>query len=509
MSAAGAPRLLVLAPLRLEALALGPSGRVGPTVLAIERVGMGLAQAGRSARRLSGAAVPPAAVVVAGLGGALAPGLEPGDLIVADRVVDPWGNEVARSASAPLLAGELGRKGLRAGVGTVVSTDHIVTGPERSTLSALGAVAVDMESTALARADWGAPLAVLRAISDSPGAELFSPAGALGALKGLHSLRRARMALADWAAAAGPRQVLLAEPRSFCAGVLRAIETVERALQRYGPPVYVRRQIVHNAHVVSRLESAGAVFVEELTEVPDGARVVFSAHGVGSTVNEEARRRQMSTIDATCPLVSKVHNEARRFAAAGRQLVLIGHAGHDEVEGTLGIVPGTRLVSTPDDVAHLDLDETKPTAFVTQTTLATDEVATVIGALEQRFIDLARPAASDVCYASQNRQEAVREMAPDCDVVLVLGSANSSNSNRLVEVARRNGASAHLLDSKTDLQLSWLAGMRRVGVTAGASAPAELVQEVVDCLAGLGSISIEERSTGRENVSFPLPLEVR
>jgi 4-hydroxy-3-methylbut-2-enyl diphosphate reductase len=501
--------LLVLAPLRLEALAFGPGGRVGGTALAIERVGMGLARAGASARRLSTLATPPAAVVVAGLGGALAPGLEPGDVVVAERLIDAQGYEVARLASATWLVGELRRRGQRARPGTVVSTDHIVTGPERATLCALGADVVDMESTALAQVDWGAPLAVLRAVSDSPGVELFSPAGALGALKGLASLRRARYALADWAAAVGPRQVLLANPRSFCAGVLRAVETVERALQRYGPPVYVRRQIVHNAHVISRLESAGAVFVQELAEVPDGARVVFSAHGVGTSVNEEARRRQMSTIDATCPLVTKVHNEARRFAAAGRQLVLIGHAGHDEVEGTLGTVPGTRLVSTPDDVVHLNLDETRPTAFVTQTTLATDEVTTVIGALEQRFGDLARPPASDICYASQNRQEAVRKMAPDCDVVIVVGSLNSSNSNRLVEVARRSGTKAHLVDSRADLQLSWLAGARRVGVTAGASVPAELVQEVVDCLAGLGPVSVEERSTGRENVSFPLPLEVR
>ncbi|MGA3218141.1 MAG: 4-hydroxy-3-methylbut-2-enyl diphosphate reductase [Acidimicrobiales bacterium] len=509
MRTAGAPRLLVLAPLRLEAMALGPGGNFGPAAFAVQRAGMGLAKAGASARRLSAASTPPAAVVVAGLGGALAPGLVPGDVVVAERLLDAQGNEVARLASPALLVAELVRAGLRARSGTVVSTDHIVTGSERATLSALGADAVDMESTALARADWKAPLAVLRAISDSPGAELLSPAGAWGALKGLHSLRRARRALADWAAAVGPRQVLLAEPRSFCAGVERAIETVERALQRYGPPVYVRRQIVHNAHVVSRLESAGAVFVEELAEVPDGARVVFSAHGVGTSVNDEARRRQMSTIDATCPLVSKVHNEARRFAAAGRQLVLVGHAGHDEVEGTLGTVPGTRLVSTPDDVAHLEFDETRPTAFVTQTTLATDEVTTVISALERRFIDLARPAASDICYASQNRQEAVREMAPDCDVVLVVGSANSSNSNRLVEVARGRGARAHLVDSQKDLRLSWLAGALRVGVTAGASAPPELVQEVVDGLAGLGPISIEERSTGHENVSFPLPPEVR
>jgi 4-hydroxy-3-methylbut-2-enyl diphosphate reductase len=490
-------------------MALGPSGNVGPAALAIQRAGMGLARAGASARRLSASPRPPTAVVVAGLGGALRPDLVPGDVVVAYRLLDDQGNEVARLPSAPLLVAELVRDGLRARTGTVVSTDHIVTGSQRALLASLGADVVDMESTAVAKAHWGAPLAVLRAVSDSPGIELLSPAGALGAMKGLHSLHRARRALADWAAAVGPRQVLLAEPRSFCAGVERAIETVERALQRYGPPVYVRRQIVHNAHVVSRLESAGAVFVEQLEEVPDGARVVFSAHGVGNSVKDEARRRQMSTIDATCPLVSKVHNEARRFAAAGRQLVLIGHAGHDEVEGTLGTVPGTKLIGAADDVAHLELDEARPTAFVTQTTLATDEVTTVVAALEQRFANLARPAASDICYASQNRQDAVREMAPDCDVVLVVGSPNSSNSNRLVEVARRGGARAHLVDSETDLHLSWLAGARRVGVTAGASAPPELVQQVVDRLAGLGPISIEERSTGGENVSFPLPPEVR
>ena len=297
MRTAGAPRLLVLAPLRLEAMALGPSGNVGPAAFAVERAGMGLAKAGASARRLSAASPPPAAVAVAGLGGALAPGLVPGDVVVAERLLDAQGNEVATLASAPLLVAELVREGLRARAGTVVSTDHIVTGGERATLSALGADAVDMESAAVAGAGWRAPLAVLRAISDSPGTELLSPAGAVGALKGLHSLRRARRALADWAAAAGPRQVLLAEPRSFCAGVERAIETVERALQRYGPPVYVRRQIVHNAHVVSRLESAGAVFVEELAQVPDGAASCSrrTEWGRASTMRRGAGKWPLST----------------------------------------------------------------------------------------------------------------------------------------------------------------------------------------------------------------------
>lgn len=511
------PRLLVLAPLRIEAIALGPGAapRVGPATLEIELIGMGLKKAGEAAKRLSATkrAGPgvgqPAAVAVAGLGGALGEGLSPGDIVVADRLLDAQGNEVARLASAPLLANELRRLGLRARTGTIVSTDHIVTGDERATLAALGADAVDMESTAVASQNWGAPLAVLRAISDTPGAELFSPAGVKGVWAALRALRASRRALANWAAAAGPRDIFLAEPRSFCAGVRRAVETVERALERYGAPVYVRRQIVHNAHVVSRLEAAGAVFVEELAEVPDGAKVVFSAHGVGVSVYEEAATRDMFTIDATCPLVTKVHNEARRFVGAGRQLVLIGHAGHDEVEGTLGTVPGMRLVSRPEDVSHIDLDPDSPTAFVTQTTLATDEVADIVTALGERFVDLARPAASDICYASQNRQEAVREMAPDCDVVLVVGSPNSSNSNRLVEVARRCGASAHLIDSHRDLDLSWLVGARRVGVTAGASAPEELVHEVVECLAGLGPACIEQRSTGNEHVSFPLPLEVR
>jgi 4-hydroxy-3-methylbut-2-enyl diphosphate reductase len=518
------------------ALGPGPTPRVGPAILEIERIGMGLTKAGHAARRLStgrlstgrlstaglsttglregpGAPEPAepyyAAVAVAGLGGGLGNDLVPGDLVVADRLIDAEGREVARLASAPLLAAELQRLGLRARTGTIVSTDHIVTGQERGALAALGATAVDMESTSVASQGWGLPLAVLRAISDTPGEELFSPAGARGAWAGLRALRASRHALANWAAAVGKREILLAEPRSFCAGVRRAIETVERALDRYGAPVYVRRQIVHNAHVVSRLEEAGAVFVEELTEVPDGSHVVFSAHGVGTAVHEEAAARQMFTIDATCPLVSKVHNEARRFAGSGRQLVLIGHAGHDEVEGTLGTVPGTALVSSADEVAVIDLDPSKPTAFITQTTLATDEVIGVVTALGQRFSDLSRPAASDICYATQNRQEAVRQMAPDCDVVLVVGSPNSSNSNRLVEVARRCGTNAHLVDSKVDLRLSWLAGARRVGVTAGASAPEELVREVVDCVAALGSASVEERSTGNEHVSFPLPMEVR
>jgi 4-hydroxy-3-methylbut-2-enyl diphosphate reductase len=506
------PRLLVLAPLRLEALALGPAqAQVGPATLVVRRLGMGLAKAGASAKRLADQAGQADAVAVAGLGGGLGAGLSPGDLVVADRLVDTEGNELARLTSAPLLAGELRRAGLRARTGTVASADHIVTGPERNRLAGLGALAVDMESTAVAPEVMGTkrPFAVLRAISDTAQSELFSPAGLVGIWKALRTLRASRPALASWAAATGAREVLLAEPRSFCAGVERAIDTVERAIERYGAPVYVRRQIVHNSHVVSALEAAGAIFVEELSEVPDGARVVFSAHGVGTAVREEAERRAMFAIDATCPLVSKVHTEARRFASAGRQVVLVGHAGHDEVEGTLGSVPGSVLVSTPADVEALDLDRSAPTAVVTQTTLATDEVKIVLDALDARFTDLAKPSASDICYASQNRQEAVRALAPDCDLVIVVGSANSSNSNRLAEVARRCGTDAYLVEDSSEVSLAWLAGKRRIGITAGASAPEGLVSELVACLSGLGPTEVSARAGANEHVNFPLPMEVR
>jgi len=527
MSEAGA-RLAVLAPLRIEAAALGPSGaRVGPATLTVTRIGMGLRRAESSTRRLGGELAGASAVAVAGLGGALVPGLPTGSLVVADRILDASGNEVARLPSAPLLAGELRRAGLDARTGAVLSTDHIVAGAERSALSRLGALAVDMESSAVAGVlaelgvlgareaptaapvGPGRPFAVLRAISDSPGAELFSPAGLAGTLRALRSLRAARPVLTRWAAAAGPRKVLLGGPRSFCAGVERAIETVERAVERYGAPVYVRRQIVHNSHVVARLESLGAIFVEELSEVPDGARVVFSAHGVGIDVLEEAERRGMATIDATCPLVAKVHTEARRFANAGRRVILVGHAGHDEVEGTLGTVPGTLLVTTRSDVEALELDRQVPAAVVTQTTLATDEVRDVLDALTERFDDLARPSASDICYASQNRQEAVRQLSPLADLVLVVGSLNSSNSNRLVEVARRCGAEAHLVEDASSVHLDWLCGARTLGVTAGASAPEQLVSELLECLEGLGPLSITEHIAANEHVNFPLPLEVR
>ena len=309
----------------------------------------------------------------------------------------------------------------------------------------------------------------------------------------------------------GEIKVLLAGPRSFCAGVERAIEIVERALERYGSPVFVRRQIVHNAHVVADLERKGAIFVEELDQVPDGATVVLAAHGVSPAVRAQANRREdLAVIDATCPLVAKVHHEARRFVAQGYDIALIGHADHEEVVGTLGEAPDRiHLVEGADDVASLPIDGTRGVAFLTQTTLATDETAEIVSALRGRFPDIVGPSATDICYATQNRQDAVRAMARDCDLVLVVGSANSSNTARLVEVARREGSRAELVEDASQLRVSWLDGVATVGLTAGASAPEVLVQQVIDALAQIGSVTVEERRTTEETVRFSLPMQVR
>jgi 4-hydroxy-3-methylbut-2-en-1-yl diphosphate reductase len=298
------------------------------------------------------------------------------------------------------------------------------------------------------------------------------------------------------------RTVLLAAPRSFCAGVERAVQIVERLLER-ARPVYVRKQIVHNVHVVEALEHRGAVFVDELDEVPDGATVVFSAHGVAPAVRAEAARRGLRVLDATCPLVAKVHAEARRFAGRGDTVVLIGHAGHEEVEGTLGEAPEqTVLIDRVEQVARLEPPDPARVSYLTQTTLAVDETEEVLAALRERFPALRGPGSEDICFATTNRQEAVRAIAAEADVVLVVGSANSSNSRRLVEVARRAGVAAHLLDRLTDLRDEWLAGARVIGVTAGASAPPHLVDELV---AALGPVRVEERAVAREAVEFTLP----
>jgi 4-hydroxy-3-methylbut-2-enyl diphosphate reductase len=331
-----------------------------------------------------------------------------------------------------------------------------------------------------------------------------------GGLRALRSLRAAGPVLTRWAAATGGRRVLLAGPRSFCAGVERAIEIVEKVLERQGPPVYVRKQIVHNTHVVAGLERRGAVFVDELSQVPDGACVVFSAHGVSPAVREEADRRGLVSVDATCPLVSKVHVEARRFAAEGYLVALIGHAGHEEVEGTLGEAPeATVLVETAADVAGLRPRDPGKVAYLMQTTLAVDEAAEVAAALRERFPSARAPGSDDICYATTNRQQAVRAVAAEADLVLVAGSANSSNSVRLVETAQRAGIPAYLIDGPSDIELGWLAGVSTVGISAGASAPPAVVGDIVAALAGLGPVEVTERVTTTESIRFSLPKEVR
>jgi 4-hydroxy-3-methylbut-2-enyl diphosphate reductase len=312
-----------------------------------------------------------------------------------------------------------------------------------------------------------------------------------------------------WRAVAGPRTILLAAPRSFCAGVERAIEIVERALDQRKAPIYVRKQIVHNLHVVADLEERGAIFVDELDEIPDGATVVFSAHGVSPAVRAEADRRGLDIIDATCPLVTKVHAEARRFANRGDTVVLIGHAGHEEVEGTLGEAPErTVLVQSPSDVDALEVEDPSRVSYLTQTTLAVDETREVVEALERRFPALRGPGSDDICYATTNRQQALTAIADESDLVLVVGSVNSSNSRRLVELSLRRGTRAHLIDDAAGISPDWLAGVRTVGLTAGASAPHHLVDEVVNLLSALGPTTVEERETTRETVQFGLPRTV-
>jgi 4-hydroxy-3-methylbut-2-enyl diphosphate reductase len=304
-----------------------------------------------------------------------------------------------------------------------------------------------------------------------------------------------------------PETLLLAAPRSFCAGVERAIEIVEQALEQRGRPVYVRKQIVHNAHVVADLEARGAVFVDELAEVPPGATVVFSAHGVSPAVRTEATDRLLAVIDATCPLVTKVHAEARRFAERGDTVLLIGHSGHEEVEGTLGEAPArTILVEDIAQARTVTVPDPERVSYLTQTTLAVDETAEILGVLRSRFPFLKGPASADICYATTNRQHALTAVATEADLVLVIGSTNSSNSVRLVELARRGGTPAHLIEDAGDIRPEWLAGVRTVGLTAGASAPPRLVAEVV---AALGPITVLERKTATETIRFTLPAAVR
>ncbi|HXV02541.1 MAG TPA: 4-hydroxy-3-methylbut-2-enyl diphosphate reductase [Gaiellaceae bacterium] len=306
------------------------------------------------------------------------------------------------------------------------------------------------------------------------------------------------------------KRVLLASPRGYCAGVERAVDTVERLLDLHGPPVYVRKQIVHNAHVVRELEGRGAIFVESETEVPEGATVVLSAHGVAPSVYENAKTRRLNTIDATCPLVTKVHVEARRYAAEGYEIALIGHEDHEEVVGTTGEAPDAIvLIQTVEDAERVEFADPERVAYITQTTLSVDETSEIIAVLRRRFPAIRAPKRDDICYATSNRQWAVKDLLAQIDLLLVIGSRNSSNSNRLVEVARAGGVAAHLIDDETDIEESWLDGVETVGITSGASAPETLVTRVCDWFRARGVESIEPVRSIEEDVVFRLPVELR
>ncbi len=310
---------------------------------------------------------------------------------------------------------------------------------------------------------------------------------------------------------AGAKRVLIAAPRGYCAGVDRAVVTVEKALEQYGEPVYVRKQIVHNVHVVGELEQRGAIFVDDVAEVPEGSHIVFSAHGVSPAVVQGAADRGLQAIDATCPLVTKVHREATRFSKQGRTILLIGHAGHEEVEGTMGHAPeDTILVGTPDEADTIEVPEGRDLVWISQTTLSVDETMETVRRLRERFPHLQDPPSDDICYATQNRQVAIKKVAPDADLVIVVGSANSSNSVRLVEVALEHGArAAYRIDDATEIRQEWLDGVATVGVSSGASVPEILVQEVLEQLADAGYSTVDEVRTAEEDLMFSLPKELR
>lgn len=497
------PWLTVLAPLWLEARAI----RAGAPSAGVWHIGMGARRARRAARSAATGGGP---IVLAGFCGALDDGLAPGDVVLADQVIAGSGDAFA-CPDPTILASALRSGGLTVYVGAITSSTRVVTRGRRTRMRRCGALAVDMESVPLAQMLAERPPVILRVVLDTAQHELHRPLR-LGsaALKAYRSLRGASALLEDWMSAVGSREVVLAGPRASCAGVERAVRVVERALEERDPPVYVRKQIVHNARVIADLEQRGAVFVEEIDQVPPGATVIFSAHGVSPDVRARARERRLDVIDATCPLVAKVHAEARQFASRGYEIVLVGHEGHEEVEGTLGEAPEhTRVVATAEEAEQVAIEGSAQVAYLTQTTLALDETAEVIDTLRSRFPTLVGPRSSDICYATQNRQDAVRALAGDCDLVLVVGSENSSNSRRLVEVAEREGCPALLIDDAADIPLQRLVGVRRIGLTAGASAPERLVREVISALDGLGEASVSERTVASENVHFKLPLGLR
>jgi len=495
-------RLVVAAALRVEARALR-RGLPRDTVL---HTGMGPARATLAVPHLR--ARQPGALAVAGFGGALTEGVAAGDVVVATEVRSAAGGIAC--PSAPLLAAALRAAGLTVHTGPIFSADHVVHGAERAELASRGALAVDMESAFLASAAGETPLAVVRVVVDTPSRPLVSPATLTGGFAAYQVLAKVGPVLESWAAATGDRRILLAGPRSFCAGVERAIDIVDKLLVDRCGPVYVRKQIVHNAKVVEELEERGAVFVEELDEVPEGSTVVFSAHGVAPSVREEALTRRLEVIDATCPLVGKVHAEAKRFARQGNTILFIGHAGHEETEGTLGEEPAsTILVEDESDVDNIEVPDPRRVSYLMQTTLAADEAESVVGALRRKFPALNGPSSDDICYATTNRQLAVHAVADDADLVLVVGSANSSNSRRLVEVAERGGTAAYLVDGVEQVNLGWLREAHTIGLSAGASAPHKLVDELVTALGGLGRLEVTERAVTTETVRFTLPKEVR
>ncbi|HEX4034084.1 MAG TPA: 4-hydroxy-3-methylbut-2-enyl diphosphate reductase [Solirubrobacteraceae bacterium] len=492
--------LLVLAPMAIEARAI----RAGAPWTRVEKIGMGPRRA-RAAASLGGERH----ALIAGICGALDESLEPGDVILASELRTP-----ERTLPCPdptVLAGVLRRGGLRVHIGPILSSTGLIFGERRRELALQGALAVDMESAWLADEGRAAPLTTLRVVLDTPRHEFHRPArAAVATRRAFRALREASSLLEGWAGALAQREVVLAAPRASCAGVTRAVEIVERALEQRGAPVYVRKQIVHNAHVVGELERRGAVFVDDVDEVPQGATVIFSAHGVSPAVRRHASDRDLDVIDATCPLVAKVHAEARRFAAGDYQIVLVGHEDHEEVEGTVGEAPAhTQVIASIEEARTLELDDPDRVAVLTQTTLAVDETADIVDVLRGRFPSLVSPPSEDICYATQNRQDAVRAIAQDVELILVVGSENSSNSRRLVEVAQRAGARAMLLERAEDLEPETLAGVSRVGVTAGASAPESLVQHVVRAIDGLGGAAVREVTVATEDMHFNLPPQVR
>lgn len=483
---------VVCTPLEFERLAL--RGR-----LATEPVRTGRARGGAARGR---------PVLVAGVAGGLARGIRAGDLVVADEVRAD--GTVTPSHAAPMLTGALRRLGLDVHCGPVVSATHVVDSiAERDALARHGALAVDTESALLTEPAPPGQGAVIRAVVDTVDEPLLHPGTLIRGPRAFRALRRAAPAIDAWVAATADREVVLAGPRSFCAGVERAIKVVERALDRFGAPVYVRRQIVHNVHVVRDLERRGAIFVEEADEVPPGSVLVLAAHGVAPDVHRQAEQRRLRVVDATCPLVSKVHAEVRRFADRDHTVFLIGHRDHEEVVGTQGEAPGN-VVVVPDANAAANAEAADPdkVAYVMQTTLAVSEAEDTAAVLRDRFPALAGPRTEDICYATTNRQQAVRAVADESDLVLVLGSQNSSNSQRLAEVAESAGVPAHLVDDAESVDLGWLAGATRIGVTAGASAPPELVDDLVRALSGLGEVTVRNVDVVSENVRFTLPKEV-